>query len=433
MKDLKGKKLLVLGGAFQHCKVVEAAHELGVYVIVDDYFPVEKAPAKQIADKYYMHNITDIDEIVQMCKDEKIDGVIATSLDPCQKPYQQICERLGLFCFGTAEQYRVLTDKKVFKEYCRKNGVNVIDEYSVNDFADETVCTDKVQFPVFIKPCDSRGSRGQSVCYDYKQAKKGIEFALSESASGNIVIEKYMGGKDDFSVTILVVNGKVYPYRTGDRILGDIKDGFDKLAIGGIMPSKYAKLYLDNVHSNVEKLIEDIGLINAPFFMQGFVDGDTVRFYDPGLRFPGSEYERMFFRAVGKNVFYPLIEYALSGEVSEDAFTYEKEDIFLHGKIAAHVLPTLREGVIGKIEGVEEIRNHVNVVCLFNKYKEGDTVQKTGNVSQRFCEICIVCDTPLQTKETVSWVYNTLKVTDINGENMIVSKYDPDIFMNHRS
>ena len=69
MQDLKGKKLLVLGGAFQHCKLVEAAHNLGVYVIVDDYLPAEKACAKQIADKYYMHNITEIDEIVKMCKD----------------------------------------------------------------------------------------------------------------------------------------------------------------------------------------------------------------------------------------------------------------------------------------------------------------------------------------------------------------------------
>ena len=60
---LKGKKLLVLGGVYQHCKLVEAAHELGVYVIVDDYLPPEQAPAKQIAEKYYMHNITDYDDI----------------------------------------------------------------------------------------------------------------------------------------------------------------------------------------------------------------------------------------------------------------------------------------------------------------------------------------------------------------------------------
>ena len=69
MQNLKGKKLLVLGGACQHCKLVEAAHELGVTVIVDDYLPPEQAPAKQMADAYYMHNIFDVDDIVAMCDD----------------------------------------------------------------------------------------------------------------------------------------------------------------------------------------------------------------------------------------------------------------------------------------------------------------------------------------------------------------------------
>ncbi len=65
------KKLLILGGAFHHCKVVQAAKEIGVFTIVTDYLPVEDAPAKQIADKYYMYNISDIDAIVDMCKIKK--------------------------------------------------------------------------------------------------------------------------------------------------------------------------------------------------------------------------------------------------------------------------------------------------------------------------------------------------------------------------
>ena len=432
MQDLKEKKLLVLGGAFQHCKLVEAAHELGVTVIVDDYLPPEKAPAKRMADKYYMHSVTDVDGIVQMCQEEGVDGVIATSLDACQLPYQQVCERLGLPCFGNAEQYRILTDKNTFKEYCRKNGVDVIDEYTLDDFADGNVCAARVSFPIFIKPCDSRGSRGQSVCYTYEQAKEGISFALSESASGKIVIEKYMGKHDDFSMTILVLGSKAYPFRTVDRILGDEKDGLDKLAVGAVMPSSYTDLYMTNVHPKVERLIRDIGLVNAPVFMQGFIDGDTVRFYDPGLRFPGGEYERVFRHATGKNVFYPLIEYALTGQASEDALDIKQTDIYLSGKLAAQVLPTLRAGVIGRIEGLEEIAKHENVVCAFPRFSEGDEIHATHNVNQRFAEIDVVCDSSEQMAQTVRWIYETLRITDENGEDMIVSRYDPDLFIKRK-
>ena len=429
MQDLKGKKLLILGGAFQHCKLVEAAHELGVYVIVTDYLAPEQAPAKQIADKFYMHNITDIDDIVAMCREEKIDGVISTSLDACQRPYQQICEKLGVHCFGTAEQYNILTDKNVFKEYCRKNGVDVIPEYAEEDFANCDICARKVTFPVFIKPCDSRGSRGQSICYDYDEAKKGIEFAKNESATGKIVIEKYMGQNNDFSMTIIVVNGKAYPFRTVDRILGKYEDGLDKLAVGAVMPSVFTDLYMKNVHHKVEALIKDIGLINAPVFMQGFVDNDTVRFYDPGLRFPGGEYERMFKYAMGKDLFYPLIEYVLTGEVSADTFDLSDGDILLNGKIAVQVLPTLCAGKIGSIIGIDDIKDHSNVVSVFEKYSVGDEIKETHNVNQRFCEIDVVCDDAAQMRDTVAWIYETLKIFDENGNNMIVSSYDPNLFL----
>ena len=179
MNTLKGKKLLILGGAFQHCKLVEAAKELGVITYVTDYLPLDKAPAKQIADRYFMYNITEYDAIAQACINEQIDGVIATSLDACQRPYQKICEMLSKPCFGTAEQYRILTDKNIFKEYCRKNGVDVIPEYSIHDFENEEICNKNVEFPILIKPCDSRGSRGQTICENYEQAKEAIAFARS--------------------------------------------------------------------------------------------------------------------------------------------------------------------------------------------------------------------------------------------------------------
>ena len=113
MKNFNGKKLLIIGGAFQHCKLVEAARDLGVVTYVTDYLPLEKAPAKQIADKYYTYNITETDEIVELCKREEIDGVISTSLDACQKPYQKVCEKLGVPCFGTKEQFDILTNKTI--------------------------------------------------------------------------------------------------------------------------------------------------------------------------------------------------------------------------------------------------------------------------------------------------------------------------------
>ena len=126
MIDLRGKKLLILAGASLHCKVVKAARDMGVHTIVTDYFPA--SPAKLMADESWMLSITDVDSIVERCKAEGVDGVLNFCIDPAQVPYQKITSRLGLPCYGTPEQFFVLTNKPAFKAFCAKCGVDTIQE-----------------------------------------------------------------------------------------------------------------------------------------------------------------------------------------------------------------------------------------------------------------------------------------------------------------
>lgn len=51
-----------------HRKLVEAAHELGLYVIVADYLDAKYPPAKLIADKHYLPDVNDVDAIVEICR-----------------------------------------------------------------------------------------------------------------------------------------------------------------------------------------------------------------------------------------------------------------------------------------------------------------------------------------------------------------------------
>lgn len=421
MKSFKGKKLLILGGAFQHCKLVEAAKEMGIVTYVTDYLPLESAPAKQIADHYAMHNITDIDEIVDYCKREDIDGVMAMCLDACQIPYQKVCEKLNVPCFGNAEQFKILTDKTVFKKYCQKNGVDTIPEYSTEDFASTIDSDAEVEYPVLVKPCISRGSRGSTVCFDRQEVILAIKKAEQESANGKVLIEKYMGNKNDICVTYIVINGEVYLTRVGDRRLGRIEDKMERVSMLGMAPSKYIDMYVNNVNPRVIKMIKSLGIINGPVFMQGFVDGSTVRFYDPGLRYPGAEYERVYDKVHGVSLIKPLIEFALSGEI-----TYHN-DIPVDGymqrnKKTPYLLISIKPGQITKIEGLEKIKQNPSVISIFEKYKVGDVVGEHYNVNQRFCEIDLMCDDINSLCKTIDWIYDELKIFDQNGENMVFSK-----------
>jgi len=210
--DFREKKLLILAGAGVHNKVVKAAKEMGIYTIVTDY--LTDSPAKKLADEAWMYSITDVEQIVERCKKEKVDGVLSFCIDPGQKPYQQICEKLNLPCYATKEQFEIMTDKRNFKDFCIKHGVDVIPEYTEND-----ILNDRVQYPVFIKPNISRGSRGQSVCYTKEESLKAISFAKANSNDNNFICEKYMNGKQDIGSAFFVVDGEPFLVKFGDRFL----------------------------------------------------------------------------------------------------------------------------------------------------------------------------------------------------------------------
>ena len=75
MDNLRGKRLLVLGVP-ESPEIVRRAQEFGIYVLVTDWYPVEKSPAKQIADEALLVSTADVDAVVQLIKDKNIHGVI---------------------------------------------------------------------------------------------------------------------------------------------------------------------------------------------------------------------------------------------------------------------------------------------------------------------------------------------------------------------
>ena len=418
--DLKGKKLLILAGQGVHCKVVRAAKEMGVYTVVADYLDVADSPAKQIADENVNISILDVDALVEYCIKNKIDGVLNFCNDPAQRPYQQICEKLSLPCYTTAEQVQLLTNKQKFKELCIANGVDVIPTYLEEDVVNGTV-----DYPVIVKPVDSRGSRGVTLCYDLDVALSAIELAKEASSNGKIIIEKYMGGKQDFQITYLFVDGIPHLIRTADRYEGKVADGMNKVSTLTVSPSKYTRLFLNNIYERLTKMLVGIGIKNGPVFMQGFVDGDTVRFYDPGVRFPGANFENIMLKSNGIDIAKHMIEFALTGSLANCDGKSLDELCGLHGRRAAMVYPMVRHGKIGQVD-LPSWLNNTDIASYSLKYQIGDTVEKTGTVTQRFGEFDILSASTEELKTTIKSLYRDLQVSDEKGESMVISKIDLD-------
>lgn len=419
----KGKKILVLGGAFQHCKVVDSAHELGLKVYVTDY--LSDSPAKKNADVSLMYDVKDVDTIVEYCRAQKIDGIIATSLDPCQLPYQKICEKLSVPCFGNERQFFQLTNKQAFKAVCSQYNVDTIVSYTLDDLKQADANSSKIIFPIMIKPEDSRGSRGQAVCYNLKDAQEALKYAMEESSTGNVIIERYMEDAQDFAVAYIIAQGKAHLVRACDRYTGSAQEGLERVAIAAVNPSKHVKMYLENVNDKVISMLEGMGIQNGPVFMQGLIDKNTVRFYDPGFRFSGGEYERSFKLATGIDLIKMLVAFSVTGNMDDSVM--RPDSVFLKGKRIFHLDPTLRPGKIAQIIGKETIQKQKKVISFFERYQEGDMVPNRKDVSRRYAEICLLTDSKEEEKELIKFIQNTLHILDENGNELICSPFSTDI------
>lgn len=419
MQDLTGKKLLILAGASVHNKVVRAAKEMGVYTIVTDYLQPELSPAKLLADEYWMLNITQIDEIVEKCKVEHVDGVLAFCIDPAQIPYQQLCERLGFPCYGTKEQFDILTDKHLFKEFLTKHNVDVIPEYFLED-----IQNDNVEYPLFIKPTISRGSRGQSICNTKEEALKAVELACKESSDGHFICEKYMGGKQDMASAFYVVDGEPYLIKFGDRHLGTIEDKMDKQVMCTWLPCVQTPMFEENCMQRVKDMIKALGIKFGPVFMQGFFDGDTVRYYDPGLRMPGGDFDLVLKEATGFDTCKSSIHFALTGD-TKTCFGNPVDCFKLNGGIGCLICFSVRPGKMAKVVGLDVLLANPNIVYARQIISEGEIIPDSGDVRQRVAAAGIYVKDKSEVRDFINYLYDTYHVYDENGEDMIISKFEP--------
>lgn len=422
MSKYSGKKLLILAGAGVHSKVVQAAMEMGIYTIVTDY--LDDSPAKLISNEKLMYNIFDVDELVEYGRKNKIDGVIGLCCDPAQKPAQQIAEQLGLPVFGNVDQTYALTNKRKFKQLCIENNVDVITEYTEGDIKEESI-----EYPILVKPSDSRGSRGITVCYTMEALLEAIRIAKSESTDGKVIIEKYMENHQDLTISYIVKDGNPVLFSIGDRYSGRKEDNLNRQLVCTIQPSRYAKMYMENVNDRVMTMIQKLGIKNGPVFMQGFVDGNTVRMYDPGIRFPGNEYERIYKRATGLDPVKSMISYCVGDEI----LSYEGKlegSYDLNGQCAIQYMINVGPGKIAEFSGLKEISEHENVIDVQQRHFVGDLIEQTGDIKHRAGEISILVERePEKMVDIIHFIQSRLRVVSDMGETMLISPFDSELIL----
>lgn len=426
MKDLQGKRLLVLGGTRISCEIIEKARELGIIVAVTDYNSLEDSPGKQMADEAYSMSATDVNNVVSLIKNKSIDGVIVGFNDMLLPFYADICKKANLPCYGTKEQFNIFTNKDLYKSLCRKYGVPTVEEYSVSlDSFDEDV--NKIKFPVLVKPADNSGARGIFICKDKEELYACYNKCLNYSKTGKILIEHYLTG-NEVTVFFVFQNGNYYLTGIGNRHVKLSKAGIIPLPVGYTFPASVTDTYIETILPKVKEMLKDLGIMDGMMFMQCKVEDGIVIAYDIGYRLTASLEYRIFDECCGYNPLEMMIRFALTGKMAE----YDLKDNIISdlGTYAYNVSFLAEPGVIKDIQGIQDVSSLEGVAGAVIAHFPGETITKSmeGLLAQISVRVVGKAKDEIDLWNKINYIQDEIKIISEEGNNLVSRRIEKGDF-----
>ncbi|MGN0505884.1 MAG: ATP-grasp domain-containing protein [Lachnospiraceae bacterium] len=417
--DIEGKKLLILGGIRLSNNIIESCKKQGVYSIVIDYLP--DSPAKKNADEHYLVSITDVDEVVKLAKKLEVDGIFTNYMDSMMEYCARAAKELNLPYYATEEQIEVIIDKSKFKECCKKNDVLTTPEFSYRKDSMDYLDFD---YPVIVKPVDSSGGKGISVCKSSDDFPEAYRKALEFSKRKEIIVEKYLVG-DEICSYYVVQKGEVSFAGICDRYTCHEEYDVAQVPTAYIYPSKYIDGYIKNADANIKKMIKSMGIQNGVLFFQGFADEDYVYLYEMAFRFAGAQEYRILRANSGYDLMDMMVHHALTGEMGLPKLSELADPYFKNA--ACKLTPLLKTGIIQEIEGLDEVLKMKEVTDVVNVHEEGDVIDKPGTLEQVLTRIFIKASNLNTLADVIDRIYDTIHVYDVNGNDMLFGRFDTNI------
>lgn len=370
-KNIRKKKILLLGGSEQQIIAIKKAKQLGYSTIVCDY--LKDNPGQFIADKFYLASTTDRELILGIAKKEDIDGIIAYASDPAAPTASYVCEKMNL-PGNPLESVEILCEKDKFREFLLKNNFNTPKSNSYYKIEDAVTDLSSGYFklPVMVKPVDSSGSKGVSKIEEIKDCEEKINLAFSFSKSKKIIIEEYVKG---FGFQVagdgLSIDGKlVFRYFANDHFDQGLSNPYVPIAASFpyVMPEEIHK----KIHREIQRLLDLLNMKDSTYnFDIRMDDKCNVYLMEVAPRSGGNYIPQVIKYATGVD----MVEYAVKMAMGEKvAYPSIKETDSKYW--AYYAVHSYNNGVLKKIK----IRSDV----IKNNIVENHIVKKPKDYIESF-------------------------------------------------
>lgn len=260
------KKIMILGAGIYQVPLIETAKRMGLYTIVVSI--PGNYPGFALADKVYYENTVDDEKILEIAREENIDGIVTTGTDVCVITIGKVCDALGLSGLSY-EAAQVAVDKMLMKTKYEEYGVRTARFRKVL-FTDPDIRTTiaGLEFPLIFKSVDSSGSRGIIRVDSYDEFDSAMAYVKENTRKDYFLIEEFIEG-EEFGAQAFVYNGEVvFTLPHGDYVF----HGDTGVPIGHFAPYNLEEAVIEDAKKQLAGAVKAMGLdncaINADFILK---------------------------------------------------------------------------------------------------------------------------------------------------------------------
>ena len=287
-------RLLILGTLGEFVQLVQKAKQKGYYTIVCDGYP--NGEARAYADASYILPVTDTDAIAELCKKEKVDGIITSFSDLLMECMVKIAAKADLPCYLKPEQLPWYRDKSVCRQTLRELGLPtpgyVKIPVSLSGEPDKIKqLVQNLSYPLISKPMDKYGSRGIYIIHDENELTEQIARSAEFTDLDEVLVEEYNDGFE-FNMMTWVNDGKVNVISIADREKTQPEANMLPISTRNVYPSRFLSHVYEPAKDLLQSYIAHTGQMDGPLSMQFFwKPGKGIQVCEIAGRFFGYEHE----------------------------------------------------------------------------------------------------------------------------------------------
>ena len=364
------EKILLLGGSAQQVVAIEKAKELGYYTVLCDYLPDN--PGQYAADKFYLVSTTDKEAVLQVARQENVQGVLAYASDPAAPTAAHVAEKMGL-PGSPYTSVEILCNKDQFRAFLAEHDFCTpkAEGYTAVENALADLESGKFSFPVITKPVDSSGSKGVVRIDTLEDAEEKLRYSMSFSRSGRMIVEEYV---EMFGYQIagdgLSVDGKlVFRYFANDHFNPRCVNPF--VPISASFPYHMPAWVQDKVHAEIQRLITLLNMGTTTYNFDLRIDKDyNVYLMEIAPRDGGNYIPQVIRYATGVDLVECSVRAAMGEDLSNLQFGAPS------GYWAYYAVHSLHDGIL------QEIRIDPEVEA--RNIRENHILKKPGDAIKAF-------------------------------------------------